>query len=77
MPPREPASRQTRVLITGAGGPAAIAVMRSLRADPSVLIAADMDSWAAGLYLVRPERMLIPAGREPGFARSCLIAAGN
>jgi carbamoyl-phosphate synthase large subunit len=39
--------------VTGAGGPAAIAVMRSLSADPAVrLIAADMDSWAAGLYLV-------------------------
>ena len=41
-----------RVLVTGAGGPAAIAAMKSLRAEESVqLIAADMDPWAAGLYL--------------------------
>lgn len=59
----------TRVLVTGAGGPAAIAAMKSLRADESVeLLAADMDPWAAGLYLV-PERsrMLIPAGAAAGF----------
>jgi carbamoyl-phosphate synthase large subunit len=57
-----------RVLVTGAGGPAAIAAMRSLRADPSVeLIAADMDPWAAGLYLVS-ERTLVPAGAAPDFA---------
>jgi carbamoyl-phosphate synthase large subunit len=45
--------RSVRVLVTGAGGPAAISVMKSLGADPSVcLIAADMDPWASGLYLV-------------------------
>ena len=39
------------------GGPAAIAAMKSLRADPAVeLLAADMDPWAAGLYLVPPGR---------------------
>jgi carbamoyl-phosphate synthase large subunit len=60
----------TRVLVTGAGGPAAIAAMRSLGADPSVeLIAADMDPWAAGLYLVPPRsRTLVPAGAAPEFA---------
>jgi hypothetical protein len=51
-----------RVLVTAAGGPAAIAAMKSLRAEDSVqLIAADMDPWAAGLYLT-PERTLVPAG---------------
>jgi carbamoyl-phosphate synthase large subunit len=74
MSPRDRGRGQARVLITGAGGPAAIAVMRSLRADPSVrLIAADMDSWAAGLYLVPPEdRTLIQAGTDPCFAESLL-----
>jgi len=69
MPPPDRGSRQVRVMVTGAGGPAAIAVMRSLSADPSVrVIAADMDSWAAGLYLVPPaDRTLIPAGA--GFRR--------
>ena len=59
-----------RVLITGAGGPAAIAAMRSLRADPEVeVLAADMDPWAAGLYLVpAAARTLVPAGADPDFA---------
>jgi carbamoyl-phosphate synthase large subunit len=59
----------TRVLVTGAGGPAAIAAMKSLREDPTVeLLAADMDPWAAGLYLVpRQARTLIPAGAAPDF----------
>ncbi len=63
-----------RVLVTGAGGPAAIAAMKSLRATESVeLLAADMDPWAAGLYLVPPwARTLIPAGAAPGFADALL-----
>jgi carbamoyl-phosphate synthase large subunit len=58
-----------RVLVTGAGGPAAIAAMKSLREDPAVeLLAADMDPWAAGLYLVPPrERTLVPPGASPDF----------
>jgi carbamoyl-phosphate synthase large subunit len=70
-----------RVLVTGVGGPAGVAVMKSLRSDPSVtLIAADMDPWAAGLYLVpAAARTLIPAGLAPGFAdallRQCVAMA--
>jgi carbamoyl-phosphate synthase large subunit len=61
--------RTVRVLVTGAGGPAAVSVMKSLGEDPSVrLVAADLDPWAAGLYLVPPDaRTLIPAGLDPGF----------
>ncbi|MGH1522668.1 ATP-grasp domain-containing protein [Leifsonia sp. L25] len=59
----------TRVLVTGAGGPAGIAVIRSLlkRADVEVH-AADMDGWASGLYLV-PEsaRRIVPPGKSPEF----------
>jgi carbamoyl-phosphate synthase large subunit len=66
--------RVLRVLVTGAGGPAAIAAMKSLRAEDSVeLLAADMDPWAAGLYLVPPEaRTLIPAGAAQGFTDALL-----
>lgn len=66
--------RLLRVLVTGAGGPAAIAAMKSLRADDLIeLLAADMDPWAAGLYLVPPRaRTLIPPGAAPGFAGSLL-----
>jgi len=63
-----------RVLVTGAGGPAAIAVFRALQDDPTVtLLAADMDPWAAGLYLVAPEdRVVVPAGLSPGFVGTLL-----
>ncbi len=59
----------TRVLVTGAGGPAGVAVIRSLalRGDADVF-AADMDGWASGLYLVPPERRrIVPPGADPGF----------
>ena len=59
----------TRVLVTGAGGPAGVAVIRSLlkRADVEVF-AADMDGWASGLYLVPAERRrLVPPGLAPEF----------
>jgi carbamoyl-phosphate synthase large subunit len=67
-------TKKLRILITGAGGPAAIAAMKSLRAEPSVeLLAADMDPWASGLYLVPPEcRTLVPAGAAPDFADTLL-----
>jgi carbamoyl-phosphate synthase large subunit len=66
--------RSVRVMVTGAGGPAAISVLKSLGADPTVsLVAADMDPWAAGLYLVPPEaRTLVPAGLDPGFVEATL-----
>jgi carbamoyl-phosphate synthase large subunit len=66
--------RPVRVLVTGVGGPAAVSVMKSLSADPSVqLIAADMDRWAAGLYLVPAEcRTLLPSGADPGYADATL-----
>jgi carbamoyl-phosphate synthase large subunit len=65
---------RVRVLVTGAGGPAAIAAMRSLSADRDIdLFAADMDPWAAGLYLVSaPRRTIIPAGDASGFAQTLL-----
>lgn len=77
----EMSSATTRVLITGAGGPAGVSVIRALAADPSVeVFAADMDLYAAGLYLVPPgRRWLIPAGDTPGFAeelRERCVGAG-
>jgi carbamoyl-phosphate synthase large subunit len=59
---------KTRVLITGMGGPAGIAVARSLEAAGATVIAADMDPLAAGLYLVPEDRrVLLPAGDDPAF----------
>ncbi|AVL96399.1 MULTISPECIES: ATP-grasp domain-containing protein [Microbacterium] len=58
-----------RVLVTGAGGPAGVAVIRSLlRRSDLTVFAADMDGWASGLYLVPPaQRRLVPPGRDADF----------
>jgi carbamoyl-phosphate synthase large subunit len=60
----------SRVLVTGAGGPAGVAVIRSLLARPDAdVFAADMDGWASGLYLVPADRRrIIEPGLAPGFA---------
>ena len=58
-----------RVLVTGAGGPAGVAVIRSLlqRSDVEVF-AGDMDGWASGLYLVPAERRrILSPGKSAGF----------
>ncbi|MHC5797036.1 ATP-grasp domain-containing protein [Lacisediminihabitans sp. FW035] len=63
-----------RVLVTGAGGPAGVAVIRSLlkRADVEVY-AADMDGWASGLYLVPSERRrIVPRGADPEFVSAVI-----
>ncbi|TYP82791.1 ATP-grasp domain-containing protein [Blastococcus xanthinilyticus] len=59
----------TRVLVTGAGGPAGIAVLRSLARRPDVeLLAADMDRYASGLYLVgAAARHLVRPGLAEDF----------
>lgn len=58
-----------RVLVTGAGGPAGVAVIRSLLARTDVeVFAADMDGWASGLYLVdASRRRLVEPGRSAEF----------
>lgn len=58
-----------RVLVTGTGGPAGVAVLRSLLRRPDVeLFSADMDGWASGLYLVAADRRrIVPRGLAPEF----------
>jgi carbamoyl-phosphate synthase large subunit len=52
--------------VTGVGGPAGVAVLRSLLRRPDVEVyAGDMDGWASGLYLVPAERRRI---LEPGLS---------
>jgi carbamoyl-phosphate synthase large subunit len=56
-----------KILITGAGGAAAVSVWKSLGAEHELFMA-DMDPCAAGLYLVPPERrLIIPAGNASDF----------
>lgn len=63
------------VLVTGAGGPAAVTVLQSL-AGHARLIAADIDPVAVGLYLVpADQRVLLPRGDDPGFVDALLDAA--
>jgi hypothetical protein len=45
-----------RVLLTGAGGAAAVSFIRALAGEPCVIHAGDMDPNAAGLYLVPANR---------------------
>ncbi|HUJ47937.1 MAG TPA: ATP-grasp domain-containing protein [Rhizomicrobium sp.] len=54
-----------RILITGAGGAAAVSVWKSLSAEHELHMA-DIDPLAAGLYLVpRDRRIIIPRGDTP------------
>ncbi len=54
-----------RILITGAGGAAAVSVWKSLAAAHELHMA-DMDPLAAGLYLVPAgQRLIIPRGDDP------------
>jgi carbamoyl-phosphate synthase large subunit len=58
-----------RLLVTGAGGPSGISILRDLLDEPIELIAADIDPFAAGLYLVEPgRRAILPRGDSPRFA---------
>jgi carbamoyl-phosphate synthase large subunit len=58
----------SKILLTGAGGAAAISVWKSLK-DVATLHMGDMDDCATGLYLVpAPQRLLLPRGDSPQFA---------
>ncbi len=74
----DPRDRVPRVLVTGAGGPAAIAFLRAVGDGSADLFAADIDPYAAGLYLV-PEarRVLLPRGDDSGFAGGLLAVCAD
>ena len=69
----------TRVLVTGAGGPAGVAVIRSLLAREGVEVyAADMDGWASGLYLVPAgRRRIVPPGKSDEFVDSLIALCAD
>lgn len=68
-----------RILLTGAGGPAAVSVFQSLRQEPVTWFMGDMDGAAVGLYLVPAgRRILLRPGDDPSFADDVLrICAEN
>ena len=62
-----------RVLVTGAGGPSGISILRAMEGEPVEMLAADIDPYAAGLYLVEADRrFLLPRGDDPRFASDLL-----
>jgi carbamoyl-phosphate synthase large subunit len=64
---------QPRVLVTGAGGPSGISILRAMEGEPVTMLAADIDPYAAGLYLVDADRrFLLPRGDDPRFAPDLL-----
>jgi carbamoyl-phosphate synthase large subunit len=68
MRPSDPrhADRPARVLVTGAGGPAAVSFLEAVDDGETELWAVDIDPNAAGLYLVdAAHRGLIPRGDDP------------
>jgi len=59
-----------RILLTGAGGAAAISVWKSL-ADQHELYMGDIDPCSAGLYLVPPaQRLMLLEGDDPAFVQN-------
>ena len=64
-----------KILITGAGGAAAISVYKSLRNSNVEIYMADMCDKAPGLYLVNQEyRVLLPRANNEDFVESLLSA---
>ena len=62
-----------RVLVTGAGGPSGISILRALEDTPLELRAGDIDPFAAGLYLVdATRRAILPRGDDPRFTDDLL-----
>jgi len=62
-----------RVLVTGAGGAAAVAFVQALEPGVYDVFMGDIDPYAAGLYLVPADhRVVLPRGDAPEFARRML-----
>jgi carbamoyl-phosphate synthase large subunit len=68
-----PKMRGPRVLVTGTGGPSGISVMNAIAAEAVDVFSADIDPYAAGLYLVDADRrLIIPRGDAHSFVESVL-----
>ena len=59
-----------RVLVTGVGGAAGIAVVRALGRHDVEVVAVDCDPLAAGLYLTNEPPALVPRGDAPDFVEA-------
>ena len=67
------AAESPRILVTGAGGPSGISILRAMAGEPVAMLAGDIDPFGAGLYLVGPDRRaILPRGDDPRFADQLL-----
>ncbi len=65
-----------RVLVTGAGGPAGIAVIKELKAQGHFTVGADADPLAAGLFLA-DDSFVVPPYRDADYAQLLCEAAAE
>ncbi|MFK3985207.1 ATP-grasp domain-containing protein [Micromonospora sp. NPDC050397] len=72
--PSDPRLTGRRVLVTGCGGPAGVAVLRELSALGVTPVAADCDPYAAGLHLGH-ESALLPTADSPDYPDRLLATA--
>jgi carbamoyl-phosphate synthase large subunit len=69
--PGAPPDRTRRVLVTGAGGAAGIAVIRELKQRGEPVVAADADPMAAGLALADDHAVIAPASDKAFVEKLC------
>ncbi len=72
--PSQRIHRGLRVLVTGAGGPAGISVLRELHRLGCLTIAVDASEWATGLRLA-DHHLVLPRGDDPTFVAALAQAA--
>ncbi|RKR92532.1 carbamoyl-phosphate synthase large subunit [Micromonospora pisi] len=72
--PSDPRLAGRRVLVTGCGGPAGVAVLRELTTLDVTPVAADCDPYAAGLHLGH-QSYLLPTADSPDYPDRLLAAA--
>jgi len=70
--------KEIKILLTGAGGPAAICAFKSLTKENYYMHMADMDPLSAGLYMVEKEQrhVILPAANS-GFVDNLLSLCAN
>jgi carbamoyl-phosphate synthase large subunit len=61
-------------MVTGAGGPAGVSVIRALRAAGHCVVGADADPLAAGFHLAHGSAV-VPSADDPAFVEALLEAA--
>ena len=69
--------QEPRVLVTGVGGAAGIAVLRALADRPYRLLGADCDPHAAGIYLAPEGGLLLPRADDADYVEAVFDAVSR